>query len=161
MPSCFVATSQKPIRLHLIEADSLSGWMEEQGAGTLAGFLTSTGFKAGAGELALVPDASGALVDVVFGLGDGEDSLALAAASAKLPEGDYEIATNPDGYPMAHACAGWADGAYVFTRYVEAKKGPPRLVVSDDATREAAELFAASTAAAKPTTPSVRAFRPR
>ena len=36
MPSCFVATSQKPIRLHLIEADSLSGWMEEQGAGTLA-----------------------------------------------------------------------------------------------------------------------------
>ena len=144
MHPCFIASSENAVRLHLVGTESFEDWTKGESGASMAGFLTATGFKAQAGQLALVPNKDGALADAVFGLGDGDDALATAAAAVKLPEGDYEIASNPDGFPMSRICAGWTDGAYVFTRYKERPSPAPRLVVADEEERQAASLFAQS-----------------
>src|SRR5690606_12301190 len=79
------------------------------------------------------------------GLGAGRDQLALAALSAKLPAGDYEIAAD-GGYPFASIAAGWADGAYRFDGYRTEKAAPPRLLIpaSEDAPRLSREANAVS-----------------
>eukprot|EP00903_Cladosiphon_okamuranus_P002734 g2732.t1 len=86
--------------------------------------------------MALSATPDGALAGVLFGVGDGSDTLAVAALSAKLPSGVYQIASDA-AYPLAHIAAAWADGAYRFDRYLGEKADPPQLVVGDDAAGEA------------------------
>ena len=136
MHKAFTATAETPAAIHLVRK---ADW--EEAASTLPAALAAQAkaieFKAKAGEMALSADEDGAVSDVLFGLGDGQDALALAALSAKLPEGDYAIARD-GGLPMAHIAAGWADGAYRFDRYLKDKAEPPRLVIGDD--KDAAAL---------------------
>ncbi len=85
-------------------------------------------FTGGAGQVLMAHGADGSLAHVLFGLGKGTDGLALAALSARLPEGDYAIAQD-GGLPIMHIAAGWADGAYRFDRYLKDKANPPKLVI--------------------------------
>ena len=76
----------------------------------------ATGFKAGPGEVALVPGDDGALEGVLVGWKPEEPLWALADLPDKLPERDYAL----DGAPAKAAtqlALGWALGAYQFTRY--------------------------------------------
>ncbi|MEL6857267.1 MAG: leucyl aminopeptidase family protein [Pseudomonadota bacterium] len=63
--------------------------------------------------------------------------MAVAALSAKLPAGDYQIVRAAD-YTPAQLAAAWADGAYRFDKYLSEKADPPRLVVGEDADGDAA-----------------------
>ncbi|MEM6538652.1 MAG: leucyl aminopeptidase family protein [Pseudomonadota bacterium] len=71
---------------------------------------------------------------VLVGAGDGTDAFALAAASEKLPEGDYSISgpsiTGHGAGDITH-CLAWCKGAYQFTRYKEQGRRKARLVVPD------------------------------
>lgn len=87
------------------------------------------GFTGGAGQLVMVSGEDGGVVHVLFGLGGGKDALAVAALSAKLPEGTYAIA-HAGGMAFARIAAGWADGAYRFDRYLKDKARPPKLVIA-------------------------------
>lgn len=89
-------------------------------------------FAAGAGERVLLAGEGGRLSGVLFGLGAGGDALAVAALSARLPEGAYEILA-PGPLSMGQIAAGWADGAYRFSRYLKNPSKPPRLLLSQDA----------------------------
>ncbi|MEO1306245.1 MAG: leucyl aminopeptidase family protein [Pseudomonadota bacterium] len=89
------------------------------------------GFKASTGQLVIAAAADGKVSGVLFGVGEGSDTLAVAALSAKLPVGDYHVA-EPAGYALPHIAAGWADGAYRFDRYLSDPATPPRLVVGED-----------------------------
>ncbi len=102
----------------------------------LAALAKANGFKARTGQYVVRADAEGGIIDVVGGLGDGSDALAVAALSSKLPEGPYEIARE-GGFPMAHIAAGWVDGAYRFDRYLSEKTTPPQLVVGSGADGDA------------------------
>jgi leucyl aminopeptidase len=94
------------------------------------------GFTGAAGQSVRVPGPEGRLAHVLFGIGEGQDALALAALSAALPEGDYVVADTA-GMPWAWIAAGWADGAYRFERYLSDKTVPPRLVIpADQAARD-------------------------
>ncbi|MEL7541120.1 MAG: leucyl aminopeptidase family protein, partial [Pseudomonadota bacterium] len=62
--------------------------------------------------------------------------LAVAALSAKLPAGAYEIARS-GGHTQAQIANAWADGAYRFDRYLSDKADPPKLVVGEDSAGEA------------------------
>ncbi len=88
------------------------------------------GFTGGAGQMVLVPGEDGQVAHVLFGLGNGEDALAVAGLSAKLPEGTYQVAQD-GGMAFAHIAAGWADGAYRFDRYLSDKAKPPLLVIPE------------------------------
>ena len=86
--------------------------------------------------MVIAASEKGEVSGILFGVGDGSDTLAVAALSAKAPAQDYALEADA-GYPLAHVAAGWADGAYRFDRYVSEKATPPRLVVGSDAAGEA------------------------
>ena len=102
-------------------------------------------FNGGAGQTVFVPGPDGKTAHILHGLGPGRDALLLAALSAKLPAGDYEIAAT-GGYSFASIAAGWADGAYRFDGYKTEKLPPPRLVIpaAEDAARFSREAEAIS-----------------
>ncbi|WP_018148278.1 leucyl aminopeptidase family protein [Henriciella marina] len=135
MHKAFTASADSPAKLHFFRA---SQWSD--GSGDLSDGLkaqaSAQGFKAGTGDMVILADAKGGIADVLFGLGDTSDALAVAALSAKLPEGDYQVSRD-GGMPMANIAAGWADGAYRFDRYLKDKATPPRLVVGDGGDAEA------------------------
>lgn len=130
MHPCFVHPSSKARRVHLVRQ---SGWDEfregfsERAASLAAAFA----FDGSAGQIVHVPDAAGQLADVLYGLGDGRDWMAVAGLSAQLPEGVYEIAACPRELPFEVLAMGWADGAYRFETYKPTGKIPPQLVLPD------------------------------
>jgi leucyl aminopeptidase len=126
--SAFIASADRAAKVFLFTSE---GWSESAGipAG-LEALAKAQGFKAAAGQMVMTANNDGQVDAVLFGLGKGNDALAIAALSAKLPEADYEIAAD-GGYPMSYIAAGWADGAYRFDRYLKDKATPPRLVVGE------------------------------
>ncbi|MEL6857266.1 MAG: hypothetical protein AAFO74_02695 [Pseudomonadota bacterium] len=66
-------------------------------------------FKGAAGQMVLSAAPDGTVSGVLFGVGQGTDALAVAALSAKLPAGDYQIVRAAD-YTPAQLAAAWADG---------------------------------------------------
>ncbi len=140
MPAVFTPTAARPVRLRFV---TVAGWESADLPGLLRRFAEAQGFRGGAGQTVLMPDPDGALGDVLAGLGDGRDTLAVAALSARLPEGDYALEQAPEDWPLSRIAAGWADGAYRFDRYLREPARPPRLVIGEGAvadamTREAA-----------------------
>ena len=93
----------------------------------LVSMAKAQGFSANSGERVLSAH-DGALAGVLFGLGKGTDVLAVAALSAQLPEGRYEIVSKGP-FSMTQIAAGWADGAYRFSRYLQNTPTPPQLVL--------------------------------
>lgn len=129
-----IAKAESPARVHLVTS------AEWETVGDLPAALLAQAkaqqFKGKADQLVMTARPDGTLLDVLYGLGDGKDALAVAGLSAKLPEGDYEIAAS-SGLPMTHVSAGWCDGAYRFDRYLKDKAKPPRLVVGEGEAAEA------------------------
>lgn len=93
-------------------------------------------FTGASGQTIISASTDGDISGVLFGLGDGQDALAVASLSAKLPEGDYQLANSNDDV-LARTAIAWADGAYRFDRYLKEPATPPRLVVGDDDQGEA------------------------
>ncbi len=99
----------------------LAAWLDQQSAEDRA-WLAAAGFKAKAGEHALLADADGRPGRVVAGLGDRPQSLwAMAGLPTRLPAGCYRLAEGPRETPDADAATraalGWALGSYSFARY--------------------------------------------
>lgn len=67
---------------------------------------------------------------VLLGVGDASDPFISAAASEKLPEGDYFFATEDQGPGAALAALGWLFGGYRFDRYKKIKAPAARLIVA-------------------------------
>ncbi len=94
-----------------------------------AAMLKATGFKAGEGELRLIPNAVGEIGAAVLGLGKGGDMLALATFSEQLPAGTYRFADVPAQVGGANGALAWALGTYQFTRYKKGKTLGAKLVL--------------------------------
>jgi len=130
MHPAFTTSAEAPVRVHVVLARD---WAETELPAPLRAFAESQGFTGAAGQVVTLPDAEGRPQEVLFGLGNGHDPLALASLSARLPAGDYKIASMPMGWQMDWSAAGWADGAYRFDRYLTRKAEPPRLLLPEDA----------------------------
>lgn len=135
MHKSFTTDAPQTVRVWLYTSP-LFGALENDPFPNARAIAAAQGFTGGAGQSVLVPGPDGRTSDILYGLGLGADQLALAALSAKLSAGDYEIAF-AGGYPFASIAAGWADGAYRFDGYKTEKAVPPRLLIpaSEDATR--------------------------
>jgi len=107
-------------------------------------------FTGKAGEIVLIPDAAGAVAEVLFGLGDdGASSKPWRGLSSRLPAGDYRIQGALTADPLLVALA-WALGAYRFGRYRQDKPGAPaRLIAPARADLDRVSLLAAACALAK------------
>ncbi|MGA0533095.1 leucyl aminopeptidase family protein [Hansschlegelia sp. KR7-227] len=102
----------------------------------------ATGFTVGPGKHLLVPDADGALLGVVFcveAAGARAKNPFLAGKLAQaLPAGTYRFGGVVENARLAALAV--ALGSYQFRRYKKAEPGGVRLVLPDDAERDALAL---------------------
>ncbi len=82
-------------------------------------------FNGGSGEILV--SREGALV----GLGDGTDPFLIAAASGKLPEGDYFLKSGFDDHDPHLIALGWLLGGYRFDRYKPQDTASARLIAPE------------------------------
>ena len=127
MPITFVQKSPNTLPLHVIAEDAFETWCAEL-APPVQNWVTANGFSAGLGQALLIADTDGMPPMAVVGYGTPKSRARgrfhLAAASAKLPKGSYEIAS---GLPREHASTealGWLLGSYRFDRF---RTQPPLL----------------------------------
>lgn len=126
--------AQSPVQIFLCGA---SQW--EDGPDFPADVLVAgaaQNFSGSAGELVYAASSEDGLGSVLFGIGSGEDALIVAALSAKLPAGTYQI-NHSGGLMFEHIVAGWVDGAYRFDAYLSQKASPPQLFVPPGAAGDA------------------------
>ena len=104
-----------------------------------AAWLQATGFAAGAGDVALIPDSAGALAQVLFGHDPaGAPSLAAGKLPGALPPGIYRLA---DGFPdVPLAALAFALGAYRFTRYRKSGRAAERRLALPETAAEVARI---------------------
>ena len=97
-------------------------------------FSAAQGFEPKPGRLSLLPDASGALELVLFGVepvgGARYDSFAPGKLATLLPAGLYSFMQEGlgDSSGAEHAALSWCLSAYRFSRYRKASGEQPRLV---------------------------------
>lgn len=119
-PTAFAPPESASTPLHCVSADGLPGWLDGQPARVRA-WIDSLGFRAGAGEIAIVPDADGNLAMAVFGLGEARSRsrgrFLLGAARARLPFGVYHIASGLPDDDLPEQALGWLLAGYRFERF--------------------------------------------
>jgi leucyl aminopeptidase len=113
------------IPLTLVEASDLAQRLQMLGPSAKR-WAEATGFKAEAGQVALMPDADGNLTRVLVGWKRKEPLWALAALADSLPEGGYRLDDVP-GEAASQLALGWALGAYEYTKYRARLKGWAKL----------------------------------
>lgn len=112
--------------IHALHEADLASFLEGR-SDFMRRFAEVSGFKAKASEVLIVPLPDGQVERVLFGLGEAPrdvqhaDPMVFRALAAKLPAGQYRIASAPLGYAPAGMALAWALGGYGFTRYKASK----------------------------------------
>ena len=122
------ADPQAPSRpLHVVSPEGLEAWLEAQPA-PVAAWLRDAGFKAGWGEVALIPGEG--VAGAVIGLGTPAARrrlrFGLARAVAVLPAGDWHF----EGLPRelaTEAALGWQLAQYRFDHYKPVSRSLPQV----------------------------------
>jgi leucyl aminopeptidase len=132
MSEVVVDHAEGAIPVHAIFDKDLDGFLEGRRA-FLKAFAKLSEFKAKAGQVLVAPDTEGGVDRVLFGLGspDAADVMTFRALAAKLPPGDYRIASAPPGFAPDQIALAFALGSYRFDRYKKKGEARPRLVAAD------------------------------
>jgi leucyl aminopeptidase len=92
-------------------------------------YAAANRFSGKAGQVLAIPGPSGAVEQVLLGLGSGRADVSLLRGLAgKLPAGDYALAKLPKGVDASQAALAFALGTYRFDRYKKRGEPIPRLV---------------------------------
>jgi leucyl aminopeptidase len=121
--------------VHALRRQDLEGFLARRPARARAQAELAE-FKARAGQVCLLTRGDGALERALVGLGepDRPDALSLRAAGARLPAGDWRLASAPRSLDRVQAAVGWGLGSYAFDRYKRSSdRKRPRLLVEDPA----------------------------
>ena len=110
-----------------LDETKLATWAKRQDA-TTRGWIESTGFKADANAVSLVPGPDGKLARVLVGMAD--PFAAFATLAARLPEGRYRVDGRLTPRQADAAMLGWNLATYRFERY-KAKKSEAKPPVLD------------------------------
>ena len=141
---CFVDNAEDLTTIRLVSRDDLSEFVGAQPA-HVGDWINRLGFEAKQGTRCPVPDATGALAEILVGIGD--DGLGLAVLS-ELPNGlaggSYAIEPT-DLENLDIALLGWALGAYSFDRYKDNDRPEVRLIWPEGADRRSVEIAAEGT----------------
>ena len=131
--------------LYVLEQDALAGWLETQDE-TVATWVKASGFSAGLGQHALLPDANGEVRGALAGYGTAKTRsrgrFHLAGVASQLPEGTYYF----EGLAQEHLeeeALGWLLSAYSFDRYREQKAVTACLVAPNGVDAARLEAIAA------------------
>ncbi|KFE36776.1 leucyl aminopeptidase family protein [Thioclava atlantica] len=140
----FAATGATSRPLRLVAPDGIEAALDDLPPAQAA-FVRAQGFKAGAGELALLPGDDG-VSGALLGLGTPERRarlrFALARAAGDLPEGAWHLAGEIDPQLAEETALGWLLAGYRFARYAEAAPPKARLVCPEGLDRVRLEAIA-------------------
>ena len=139
------------VPLHALRRQDLEDFLARRRP-AVATQAEALGFKAAVGQTCAVLRADGRIELALVGLGgeDPPDPMALRAASAKLPSGDYRLASAPRGLSRLQAAIAWSLGSYGFDRYkAKAERQPRRLLVDGAEDLAAARRIAHACALAR------------
>lgn len=149
MALTFAKVAADSLPLHIVDTADFDAWKAECNE-SIRNWLTATEFKPSIGAVALVPGADGAPTAAVAGFGRASDRrkgrFALAAAAAKLPARNFEIATAPKNFDAETETLGWLLSGYAFDRYAKAKGTKATLVCPDGVDAARIEAIAAGEA---------------
>jgi leucyl aminopeptidase len=117
MTDVILETSDKAvIPVHAIAEGDLAAFLDV-GPAFVKAFAGLSDFKAKTGQVLVVPNAEGGFDRVLFGLGAAGAAMGFRALAAKLPAGDYRIATAPATLAREQIALAFALGGYKFDRY--------------------------------------------
>ena len=116
-----------------------------------AAWVRATGFKAKAGDVALIPDDKGGLSRVLLGVESAERTglWDYAGLPGTLPAGRYAIDSEIAPADATRAALGWALATYRFDRYTKMPAAEAELVWPKGADRGYVERAAAGSALAR------------
>ncbi|MTH65336.1 leucyl aminopeptidase family protein [Paracoccus shanxieyensis] len=130
-------------------ADALPLWLVRpgkngpdlpEGLGTTGTeWAKAQGFAGRAGQLCLLPQASGGIAGALFGIGPAaqpgdrpaRERFLLAKAAETLPKGSWRIVHPGGDVDLANGALGWLFAQYRFTRYKQGEAPGARLVCPD------------------------------
>jgi leucyl aminopeptidase len=138
MLPCFSAADTDARPLWTVPAGHYQAWLGRQSAQTKA-WLEGSGFEAKPGACALLPGPGGAPAGALVVLSEPAEPWDLAAAHARLPEGDWRLEPEAELDPSL-AALGWALASYRFDRYRKRETRPRRLAIAEDAAARAASV---------------------
>ena len=119
-PLAFAPETGAAVDLHLVDAENSDGWTDMQPPRVRA-WLDALGFAARPGELALAPDADGALMLAAVGRGTARDRLrqrfCLGGARTRLPARIYRLHHQLDAPALEEEALGWALAGYSFRQF--------------------------------------------
>ncbi len=135
MLNCFATQySKKAIPILLLTVKDFSAWLAKQNHFT-KNWLSTSGFKAEAGALCLLPDSAGKLAHVICCISDMKNFWQAGQLPLMLPEGQYifnldvsDIDSEESAYYSDFAIA-WGLGAYQFSHYKKNNKKVAQLVL--------------------------------
>jgi leucyl aminopeptidase len=104
-------------------------------------WAAACGFDGGANTSCLIPDAKGAIVRVLAGVGNAADPWALAGLPLKLPRGRYALGKGALAVSAENAAFAWDLGGYQYARYRRPRRKAADLQLEDSKrVREALEM---------------------
>jgi leucyl aminopeptidase len=120
MHPCFADLSDTTVPLHVLAEGRLATWLQDQSAQT-ALWVNANGFTGALGQALTVPGPDGGPIMAVAGFGTKKSRsrgrFSLAGAAAKLPKGNYSIASELEDAALETECLGWLLAQYRFDRY--------------------------------------------
>ncbi|HEX6143498.1 MAG TPA: leucyl aminopeptidase family protein [Geminicoccaceae bacterium] len=140
MLDCFTTSGERARPLHVIAAAAAGPWLEGRPARWRA-WLEGIGYRAQPGNGALLPGPDGAPEAALLVVGERPSPFDVAAAYARLPDGDWRIETEGAIEP-AVAALGWALGSYRFDRYRKVEPVVRRLTLAGGAESRTATIAA-------------------
>jgi leucyl aminopeptidase len=125
---CFEKPTAKKsaIPITFVTKENYSTWLKKQSA-FLKNWLTTTQFKAEVGQVRLVPNSSGQLIQVICVIAEFNDFWAAGSLPLNLPQAKYYFDLSTKDYQ--NFAIAWGLGAYQFIRYKKASRLPAQLIL--------------------------------
>jgi leucyl aminopeptidase len=122
-----------PTPIHCLYEHDLAAFVDARPS-FVKGFVALEDFKAKAGQVLVLPTPQGAVDRVLLGLGavGKAEATLFRALPARLPAGDYRLASVPDALDASQIVLAFALGAYRFDRYRPRKDEGARRLVADE-----------------------------
>ena len=130
MSEVVVDHAEDAVPVHALYEKDVPGFLDGRQAFVKA-FAELSDFKGKAGQVLVTPNTEGGIDRVLFGLGDRADAQTFRALAAKLPAGEYRIASAPPEISPEQIALAFALGSYRFDRYKKKKDDRPRLVAAE------------------------------
>ena len=130
MSEVVVDHAEDAVPVHALYEKDVPGFLDGRQAFVKA-FAELSDFKGKAGQVLVTPNTEGGIDRVLFGLGDRADAQTFRALAAKLPAGEYRIASAPAEISPEQIALAFALGSYRFDRYKKKKDDRPRLVAAE------------------------------